>query len=958
MLLPIPERIDIEEGLHICNASNNITETALVALTKLKNLEILRVSNISDSFIIRLKVFNCAGCKNLTDTGIIQFIKNNPDLENIYANDINNITIALVIGADQATKNRTNGIILRLQISNKSIIEASKSTIKSQCIVNNTALKKLTELENLECLILNSEAELHEESITVISNNCKKLKHLEIPYCPISSYYDGNPLSSLTVYVELSKLQYLEYLNLSHRKNLSDSTIIAIANNCKNLKKLDIQSCTGLTETALVALTNLENLQKLDVSFLDVITDSFVIKLKGLKALRCEGCQKLTDDGIIQFIENNPHLEFLDVCSICIDITMNIVIAANSANKNRTNVNSLPEEINEIHLFFERRPIRKSNIPMTIQRFRSLQKLTLAGFCLDNIILKEIADITTLVHLNIELSRDIHENFFPFTKLVNLEYIVLNMAEIPRKNWINFKNLEYLSICCEIMPDLANTIVEYCKNLSNLRIHFPQHVNSTALKKLTELKNLECLMLGPGKLHEESIIAILNNCKKLKRLEFPGCVIVPSINGNSFSSPSVLDEFSKLQCLEHLNLEWAQNLNDSTITAIANNCKNLNSLDVSVCLGLTETALVAITNLENLQKLHVTCLNTITDSFLIKLKGLKELNCHSCLNSTSVGIIQFIKNNPDLELIIVRGIKNITIDMVIAADQATKNRTNDIEGDNEDKKNCTKVLNTIFCKCKNLKHLNIPNDFYDLAEISFEKWENFKNLEYLNLSCSEVLPDLADTIVKYCKNLKHLYMNSTCDFRETYVVKKLTKLENLERLAISHESLSEEEIIAISNNCKKLKHLELVSIEVSTGIDNDDELSSPSVFKELSKLQYLEHLSLSYTDNIEDSTIIAIANNCKNLKYLDVIGTSDDITETALLALTKLKNLEILKVGPHLEYIFAYDMDNITIDLVIGADQATKNRTNGIILRLQIPNKSIIEASKSIIKSQWLVVGT
>ncbi|XP_044001514.1 uncharacterized protein LOC122847729 [Aphidius gifuensis] len=317
----------------------------------------------------------------------------------------------------------------------------------------------------------------------------------------------------------------------------------------------------------------------------------------------------------------------------------------------------------------------------------------------------------------------------------------------------------------------------------------------------------------------------------------------------------------------------------------------------------------------------------------------------------------------------------------------------EVETEDEDKKVFTKVVNTIFCKCKNLKHLDIPHDFYDLAKIPLAEWENFKNLEYLRLSCYEVLSDLADTIVKYCKNLKHLCMNPICHFIKTNVVKKLTKLENLEILQMNDYGLSEEAIIAISNNCKKLKHLELDNCYLVPSIDSE-ELSSPSVLSELSKLQYLEHLSLICAENIEDNTIIAIANNCKNLKSLDICGISDDITETALVTLTKLENLEILRVSfcnisdsfiiklkglkkfdcdncenltdtgiiefiknnPDLQEIYAVGIDNITIDLVIAADQATKNRTNGIILRLRISNPPEGRTFKSNIESQWLVV--
>ncbi|XP_044011845.1 F-box/LRR-repeat protein 2-like [Aphidius gifuensis] len=218
----------------------------------------------------------------------------------------------------------------------------------------------------------------------------------------------------------------------------------------------------------------------------------------------------------------------------------------------------------------------------------------------------------------------------------------------------------------------------------------------------------------------------------------------------------------------------------------------------------------------------------------------------------------------------------------------------EIEKGDEDKKASAKVVNTIFCKCKNLKHLDIPYYFYDLAEIPLAEWEKFNNLEYLTLTCYEILPDLADTIVKYCKNVKHLFVNPICHFIQTNVVKKFTKLENLESFIINHQyfEFTEESIIAISNNCKKLKHLELADCHIVPSIDGD-ELSSPSVLNELSKLQYLEHLNLSGADNTDDDTIIAIANNCRNLKSLDIHGCNM-ITETALVALTKLKNLEIL----------------------------------------------------------------
>ncbi|XP_044005675.1 F-box/LRR-repeat protein 2-like [Aphidius gifuensis] len=185
----------------------------------------------------------------------------------------------------------------------------------------------LTELENLECLELNYQ-ELTKEAIIAISNNCKKLKHLEIPYCQIKSC----PFSL----DHLSKLQYLEYLDLSGIKILQDSTIILIADECKHLKYLKIKGSNQLTEVGFEALTSFENLQKLSINRNTAITNNFVEKFKGLRVLNCRGCINLSDAGIIQVIKNCPDLERLDLCDMD-KITLDTIIAADLATKNRIN---------------------------------------------------------------------------------------------------------------------------------------------------------------------------------------------------------------------------------------------------------------------------------------------------------------------------------------------------------------------------------------------------------------------------------------------------------------------------------------------------------------------------------------------------------------------------------------------------------------------------------------------
>ncbi|XP_044003988.1 F-box/LRR-repeat protein 2-like [Aphidius gifuensis] len=161
---------------------------------------------------------------------------------------------------------------------------------------------------------------------------------------------------------------------------------------------------------------------------------------------------------------------------------------------------------------------------------------------------------------------------------------------------------------------------EACKLACYLKItcrNANEGLAESALQKLTELKNLEYLILPDGlKLSGETIMTISNNCKKLKHLEMTNCTI---------NTVSALDEISKLQHLEYLNLSDAKDFNE----------------------------------------------------FIVRLKRFKSLNFHSCKNITDDGIVQLIKNCPDLEDLNLR-LSDITFSMILEANHESRNPINNI----------------------------------------------------------------------------------------------------------------------------------------------------------------------------------------------------------------------------------------------------------------------------------------
>ncbi|XP_044003957.1 uncharacterized protein LOC122849330 [Aphidius gifuensis] len=357
-------------------------------------------------------------------------------------------------------------------------------------------------------------------------------------------------------------------------------------------------------------------------------------------------------------------------------------------------LNSLPKDINEIHLFFipyvsqESLGLDPKECSLVIssylfysvkvsrfslKKFTNLQKLTMHSCTINNII-QEISQKTTLVYLDLQECKTT-KKIFTFNQLSNLEHLNIkgvsfedspwqnipnpisgifntckklkhlkapdfdvDLAEIKMENWANLQNLAYLNIRWQASDAIIKNIIKYCNNLEFINID-----------------------------DKEVMVAILDNCKKLKHLV---------IHENDRVETSIFNDLSKVQYIENLNLAHSGKLKNSAIIAIAKNCKLLKCLNIQNC-SITPTGYIALTSLENLKELNIESNKNVKEDFIVKLRGIKSLNCSKCKKLTDAGVIQFIKNNPDLEFLDISDIPKVTIDTIIAAEEVSKNRTND-----------------------------------------------------------------------------------------------------------------------------------------------------------------------------------------------------------------------------------------------------------------------------------------
>ncbi|KAK0070953.1 hypothetical protein PV325_013795, partial [Microctonus aethiopoides] len=164
-------------------------------------------------------------------------------------------------------------------------------------------------------------------SMNTITELSLSIEVFECPDCWITMTEDGANSFNL-----IPNFCRLKYLNLKHVEQVDNDFLKKLSKCCTELEYLNVGDCWRITNHGMTAVSELKNLTTLMMCSLYLVTDVVLRKFEFLKVLFCNNCDKFTEAGIIQFLQNAPYLEKINLRGIKItkevlDVAYNVAIS-------------------------------------------------------------------------------------------------------------------------------------------------------------------------------------------------------------------------------------------------------------------------------------------------------------------------------------------------------------------------------------------------------------------------------------------------------------------------------------------------------------------------------------------------------------------------------------------------------------------------------------------------------
>ncbi|KAK9708355.1 hypothetical protein K7432_009680 [Basidiobolus ranarum] len=278
-------------------------------------------------------------------------------------------------------------------------------------------------------------------------------------------------------------------------------------------------------------------------------------------------------------------------------------------------------------------------------------------------------------------------------------------------------------------------------------------------------------------------------------------------------------------------------IHDSFIQIIARNCPQVRKVDLTNCYKLTDIAVKAISfYCKNVESFSIAGCTSITDSAISTLANCSKLQTLSVKHC-------FIEGHSLVSV---------------------------VEG-------CPKLTSLDLSHCQNISRQSLEKVF-----------ETGREFESLQLDFCPVTRSVVQKIALYSNKLRHLNLNNVYILTDCTIIDLASRSSLLAYLSVASSSISDSGILALAQNCKKLKSAD---VSYCSGV------TSRSVLALATQCPEIEQLSMGYCDNISDVGIIAIANSLPDIQNINITYCGQISNSSIKILLDKCRKLKSLKMG-------------------------------------------------------------
>ncbi len=281
-----------------------------------------------------------------------------------------------------------------------------------------------------------------------------------------------------------------------------------------------------------------------------------------------------------------------------------------------------------------------------LTKLPNLKRLDVRNSPVDKDGASAIAALTGLETLKLdggEMSDEAVQALNPLSELKELEISNVRLSPGGWSQLVHHKQLETLYIASSNINDATMEIIGQLKSLKVLWIS-GVGVSDNGLAQLKGLDNLERLNLAGTSITGFGFTAIMKN-KGLKSLKELG------MDGTPLNQRGALAIKTMTQ-LERLGLGNQASMNDAGFVPMVKPLKNLKSINLSNCKGLTGQAFQAFLGNEEIVEINATGCDGIDDNglkHLRKCKSLKKLNLSG--SRCTLATVQALRRElPELEV--------------------------------------------------------------------------------------------------------------------------------------------------------------------------------------------------------------------------------------------------------------------------------------------------------------------